>query len=122
MTFYEIRVKVHLSDQNGAPLLDAEGAPVSYEVTHMRQKDELKALVGDGQARVSVSLSEKMSGPYGYSSINVSVTVTMNCDQSVEYVRKAEEAALQECLGFLDTAVDTGYASLTSHLARYIKD
>jgi len=79
-----------------------QGRELCFEVNmNSPQKDRLKALVGDGLARVSVSVSEKVSGP-DYSSMSISVTVTMTCDQNEKTVATAREEALGECLTFLD--------------------
>lgn len=118
----EIKILADFKDRDGAPLLDSEGASVSYKRSVVRTKDEIKMLIGDANARVSVSLSETVPGPYGYSNLKVSVTVTLNCDQNQKTIEQAENAALQECIAFLDTSVDTGYALLTSHLKRHLGD
>lgn len=85
--------------------LTHNGRDLCFEVNMQEpndNKDKFKVLVGDALSRVSVSVSEKISGP-SYSSMSISVTVTLTCDQSEKILAESRELALGECLGFIDT-------------------
>lgn len=85
-----------MTETNGRPftisvvLRSEDGQSLSYEgdiEMSAQQKNDLKALIGDGQAKVTVSreYSDKNYGNGG----SVFVAVTLTCDQSPEGVEAA---------------------------------
>ena len=82
----------------------------------MVEKDQYKAILGDGNARVSVGFDENIGDPNSYSSVKVRVNVTITCDQNRGTIQKAQEMAFQECVAFSDDAVKKGFDVLIAHL------
>lgn len=79
--------------------------------------DEYKSLVGDGGAKVSVSVGEKVGAPQ-YSSVSLMCSVSMVCDQDTAVISKAQTAAFEECVAFIDAHVDVAYDMLEIHVNR----
>lgn len=102
-----------------------EGVPVSIEVDMKEpsdaNRDRLKKLLGDCQARTSVSVSEKVSGP-DYSSVSMNVTVTLSCDQSDKALAEAQEIALSECLVFIDAHILDTHGMLMKHVKQALEN
>lgn len=93
---------------------DVTYTQVTYEVPeHM--KDKYKQLLGDMQARVSMSVDEKIGGP-GYSSVGVHAAVTLSCNQDEESIKKASELAFAEAMRLVDEKVVYTYEVLLGHL------
>lgn len=99
---------------DGYPLNDIGDTPVSWERTIVRQKDKFKKILGDAQARCSVTISERI-GAANYSSVSMSTTVTLSCNQDSKTIQEAEEMALAEALAFTDDNIVTAYRMLEQH-------
>ena len=112
-----IHVAQVICDHEGNLIADH---PFSWEQT--MAKDKYKALLGDGNARVSMSMSEKMGGPYGYSSVSINVSVSVNCNQDENTIAKAQDAAFTEVALGLDTWFEKAHKILNSHLAQFYSD
>lgn len=112
----EIEATIHVCDMAGE-LIDRIGDLVISREMSM-SKDTYKALLGDGSANVRVGLSEKMGGPYGYSSVRLDVSVSIRCDQSSDAISAAQTAAYNECLAFMDNHLTNTYALLKDHLEK----
>ena len=95
---------------------------LSWERTHTVMSDSLKALLGNGKARVSVSLSEKISGPVGYSSVSTNVSVTFSCNQDEDTVNAASAAAFEQAVAVTDEIFPKAMQLLEAHLQRYVQD
>ena len=100
-------INVEVRDKVGA-VRKVAGLPATFTQTHYITQehpmaDEFKKLLGDGNARVSVGVDERFSGPSGtYSSASVRVNITLNCDQSKDTIDKAAELAFEYASDFLD--------------------
>ena len=114
----ERRIYVTLRDAHGNPIAMIGDTVVSYTRTEMKQKDDYQKLLGDGNARVSVGLGEKIGGPYGYSSVDVRVNVTLTCNQDEGTLTNAAHLAFRECVAVVDDIVDKSMVMLRSHLER----
>lgn len=88
----------------------------------VRNKDEYRDILGDGSARVSVSLGEKVGGPYGYSNVMINVTTTLGCNQDEETVARAHALAFQQNVQVLDDHFQTAYQLLEAHLSRHYRE
>lgn len=120
MNGYElIEADIEIIDHQGKVIIEVDGQQASRKVQIMRTNDRLKAILGDANARVNVSLSESIGGPYGYSNVKISVSVTLACDQNAESVTKAQQFCLDSCSEFLESNVGFAHKQLTDHLARY---
>lgn len=106
----EIETLVIGPDENPIP----EG---SQRIT-MVKPDKYKELVGDGNARTSITVAETIDGPRRFTSVRISCTVTLNCNQSADSIEQAKAAAFEECVVFIDEHVYKAYAVLTAHLER----
>lgn len=94
----------------------ASGEPISWERREVKKSDKYKKIYGDGNARVNVGLSETLGGPYGFSSVQVRVSVSVSCNQDVETVREAEGMLLADCMAFVDDTMTTAHDMLCTHL------
>ncbi len=117
-----IHVEVNVLDDDGQTVSMVGDEYASYEGTVVRNRDEFKKILGDGNARVSVSLSERMGGPYGYSSVSTNVTVTLNCNQDAATIRKAQEMAFGEAAGFTEDCFGKAMDMLRHHLSQHYRD
>jgi hypothetical protein len=94
--------------------IDGEDATYT-EIENLR--DKYKVLLGDGQARVSLGVDERVSGPHGtYSSVSVRVSVTLSCDQSEEGISKASDLAIRKASSLLDQHLPIAVRKLRRHL------
>lgn len=108
-------VEVEMFDRHG-PVRTVDGLPATYQQVHY-MKDEFKALLGDAQARISIGLDERFSGPSGtYSSASVRVNVTLSCDQSKEKIEQATQMAFDYASDFLDRHAVPTARLLNKHL------
>lgn len=110
----EIEATIHVCDRAGELIDTVGGVLFSREMS--MSKDTYKALLGDGSAGVRIGLSEKIGGPYGYSSVRLDVSVSIRCDQSQEGIEAAQVAAYNECLAFMDNNLTNTYKMLRDHL------
>ncbi len=117
-----IHVEVTVLDPSEQLIAEHDNEIVSYERTAVIQKDKYKKILGDSNARVSVSFSERMGGAYGYSSVSTNVTVTINCNQDTNTIRKAQEMAFEEAVGFTEDCFGKAVHMLNAHLNRYYTD
>jgi hypothetical protein len=83
--------------------------------------DTLKALLGDGKARVRQEITETLGGAR-YSSVKVSTSIEVSCGQSTETIRKAAREALAEVQLLNDEAVLLAWEGLQEHLRQVHKD
>lgn len=111
-----LEATVEAFDQHGNLIEKVNDQQVSRKVQLMRQNDQMKALMGDGQARVSIGLDEHIGGPYGYSGVKLRVNVTIACDQNVDTVTKAQGLALDQCMSFIEDNIKVTYDLLCAHL------
>lgn len=110
-----------LVNNDGDLVAEVGDKPASWERTIVRHKDEYKKIIGDGNARVSVTLSERIGAEH-YSSCSVSATVTLTCNQDQETIQRAEKMALNEGLAFLDEHVPVAWELLTQHQLLLYRD
>jgi hypothetical protein len=120
MRYPNAHLEIVVRDDNGDVIDKVGDEFASWERT-IFMKDKFRQLIGDSGARVSISVSERIGGPYGYSSVSVNVTVTLSCDQNVATVREAEQQAFQEAAGFADENIEKAYAMLEAHLEKLVK-
>jgi hypothetical protein len=93
-----IHIAVETKGANGEIINEVGGEPASWDRTIVSHKDKFKQLLGDGGARVSMTLNERMGGSHGYSGVSTSVTVTLTCNQSEKTIRQAADLAFEECV------------------------
>ena len=108
-----IHVEVDVNN-DGDPLYEVNGKPASWERTIVRQKDEFKKILGDGNARTSITVSERVGAEH-YSSCSISCTVTLTCNQDKATIERAKEMALNEGLAFLDENIPVAWNMLDTH-------
>lgn len=114
-------VTVTTFDHNG-DVVDSIGEhDTTYEETIILAKDKFKQLLGDNNARVSISVSSKMGGPYGYSAVSVNCSVTLSCNQDDETIQKAKMMAFQEDISFLDETMGHCMRLLNAQLAEHYR-
>ena len=118
LAILESRVDVTVRGVDGEVIDRVGDTAFSYTRSEMKQKDEYQKLLGDGNARVSVGLGEKIGGPYGYSSVDVRINTTLTCNQDEETVRTAGHLAFRECVAVVDDIIDNSMLMLKSHLER----
>ena len=81
--------------------------------------DPYAAFNSDGPAEVEIGVTETLSGPQNtYSSINVSVRVSMRCDQTKEQIEAAKQLLFAEGLKALSHYIDPHYEQLLQHLQK----
>jgi len=111
----EIVQIVEVLDDNRDPLLDL--CVKTYFTTrdlHM-DKDKFEALLtGNKTAKVRREISETIGGP-GYSSIKVSTSIEVACDQREASIRTAAEALIQECTYLNEDGILKAYEGLRLH-------
>lgn len=76
---------------------------------------------GNKTARVRREITETIGGPH-YSSIKVSTSIEVTCDQSEKVIRKAAEVALAEASILNENAVFEAYKGLMAHLKTLPKE
>lgn len=106
---------------NGQEIGTSRGNDVSYTNTYYESelmKDKYKALIGDGQMRVSIGVDEKIGGPH-YSSVSVRVNITASCDQNADTARALQEELFQDAQIFLDGHIEHGMKMLDGHLRAF---
>jgi hypothetical protein len=114
-----------MHDSKGEQIFsDGSDAPMgSWEESMVvRKKDAFKKLLGDGNSRVSMALSERMSGPYGYSSVNVNVSITVTCNQDEDTIEEAAHLAFEEAVAISDDVFPKAMMLLEEHLKKYVDD
>lgn len=112
----EIHVSVETCDRYGDLCTDIN---LTWEATmqHTKAKETFSQFAGDGKAKVSISLSEKIGGPQ-YSSVSVMVTVSLTCNQDEETINKAAGAAHTHTISLLDSYIEDALDGLHAHLER----
>lgn len=114
-----IEASVEITDPDGNVIVDVDGQSASRKVQIMRENDRYKRILGDANAKINVNLSESIGGPYGYSSVKISVSVTLSCDQNTDSVQSAQKYCLDECVEFIESNISLAYQMLTDHLKRH---
>lgn len=114
-------VVVETLDHRGDVVDSINGVDTSYEQEVALAKDKFKQLIGDANARTSVSVSSKMGGPYGFSSVSVSCSVTLTCNQDDKTIQEAKMAAFQEAVGFIDVTMPHCMALLNAQLEEHYR-
>lgn len=110
-----LTVVVEVTDRAGM-VRKVCGLPATYTQTHY-MTDEFKKLLGDQNARVSVGLDERFSGPSGtYSSASVRVNLTLNCGQDKKTIEEATKMAFDYASDFLDRHAVPAVKLLNRHL------
>ncbi len=117
----QTRVDVDVKDTDGNTIDSVGNEKASYTRTEVKEKDEYQKILGDGNARVSVGLDEKIGGP-GYSSVGIRINVGINCNQDCETIEKAYGLAFRECVTIMDEIVDKSIQMLRSHIQRNSDD
>lgn len=112
----EIRIAVETRDAYGDVIPDIE---CTWEATmqDIKAKTSLASYLGDGNAKVSVSLSEKIGGPR-YSSTSVMVTVSLACNQDHDTVDKAAKAAHVHAVSLLDSFLEDALPLMHAHIEK----
>lgn len=96
--------------------------PYSWEQTMTKDSDSYKKLIGDGNAKVAISINERIGGPYGYSSVGVNILVTVTCNQDENTIRAAEKLAFNEVAEAMDSYLPKAHQILCAHLGELYKD
>lgn len=118
-----IEADIELCDERGNVIVQVGGQDASRKVQIMRTNDKYKAILGDANAKVNVNLSESIGGPYGYSNVKISVSVTLSCDQNADSMQMAKQYCLDECLDFLQSNIGVAYEMLNDHLKmHYVRE
>lgn len=109
---YTIRASVETRDLAGNVIDDVES---SWEATmttkHPTKHDALASLLGDGKAKVEVTLSDKVGGP-AYSSTTVYVTITLSCNQDEKTVMRAASEAQTMAASLLSEYIEDASKTL----------
>lgn len=75
--------------------------------------DVYKTLIGDGDAKVSISVNAKVNGPQNtYSTINVMATIALRCGQNKETVELATDLATEDATRAVEDAMPMAKAML----------
>lgn len=111
----EIVQVVEVFGEDGAPLQDL-CKKLRFSEEHLQMsKDRFAALMaGDGRAKVRREIGETIGGP-GYSSVRVSTSIEICCDQNSAAIQKAAEAIYQECVYLNEDGVLQAYEGLLNH-------
>jgi len=114
-----IEAEVEIRDDRGELVTSVGGEDASRRVQMMRPSEKYRSLLGDANSKVNVNLSESLGGPYGYSSVKLSVSVTLTCNQDPDTIQLAKQYCMDECLDFLDGNIGAAYKMLNDHLKRH---
>lgn len=111
----EIVQMVEVWDDNGDPLVDLCGKLYLTE-KELFMSDKFSALLtgGNKTAKVRREIGETIGGP-GFSSIRVSTSIEVTCDQSEPIIKQAAQAALAEAAILNEEGVMQAYAGLLAH-------
>lgn len=105
---------VEVFDLRGNALLDhCTQSQLTEEQLYMA--DTFKVLVGDGKARVKREITETLGGPR-YSSVKVSTSIEVTCDQSRDTIQKAALEVFAEAQILNDEAVELAWSKLQEHI------
>lgn len=111
----EIIQLVEVWGDDGGPLEDLCVKFYFTEKDLYMSADKFQALlVGTKTTRVRREVSETIGGP-GYSSIKVSTSIEVACDQSEALIKKAADAILQECFLLNEDGVMKAFEGLKMH-------
>jgi len=120
--YLERRTFVTVRDRDGEEIKYIGDVMASHTKTEVKTGDLYAEVYGNGAARVSVGLGEKIGGPYGYSSVDVRVNVTLTCNQDEETLTRAAHLAFRECVSVTDDIIDKSMTMLKHHLERNYED
>lgn len=112
---HEIVQLVEVWDDAGDPITDL---CVKFYMTEkdLYMADKFTALItgGNKTAKVRREISETVGGP-GYSSIKVSTSIEVTCDQSEPVIKEAAQVALAEASILNEDGVMKAFAGLLDH-------
>lgn len=110
----EIVQIVEVLGEDGVPL-EHLCRKLYFTTEHLHMKDRLEALINhDGRAKVRREIGETIGGP-GYSSVRVSTSIEICCDQNSEVIQKAAAAIYQECVYLNEDGILQAYEGLLNH-------
>ena len=106
---------VEVFGEDGEPIKDL-CTKLRFSEEHLQMsKDRFAALsAGDGRARVRREIGETIGGP-GYSSVRVSTSIEICCDQNSAAIQKAAAAIYQECVYLNEDGILQAYEGLLNH-------
>jgi len=107
---------VEVWDADGVPILDLCFKKYFTE-DELYMADAFKPLVGDGKARVRREITETLGGPR-YSSVKVSTSIEITCDQSKDKIEKAAREAYAEAQILNDEALELAWDRLGQHIEK----
>lgn len=115
---YQATVSVEIKD--GKRTLYTIGSSIAtYQDTHyespMGNKEKYKDLLGDGNARVSIGMDERIAGPH-YSSVSIRVNISINCDQTESSIKEASDLLTKEAMAYLEGHYEVAVERLRQHL------
>lgn len=111
----EIVQLVEVWDGDGEPIADL---CVKFYMTEkdLYMADKFTALItgGNKTAKVRREISETIGGP-GYSSVKVSTSIEVTCDQSEPVIKEAAQLVLAEASILNEEGITQAYAGLLAH-------
>jgi hypothetical protein len=110
----EIVQWVEAWDADGEPILDlCYQSYLTEEQLYMA--DVFKSLSGDGKAKIRREITETLGGPR-YSSIKVTTSIELTCDQSQPVIRRAAKEAMAEVQILNEEALTVSWEKLREHV------
>jgi hypothetical protein len=111
----EIVQYIEVWDYGGDPILHL-CTQTYFTEEQLYMADVLKALTGDGKAKVRRELAETLGGPH-YSSVRVTTSIEVTCDQSTHVVKRAAREVFAELQILNEDALEKAWAGLQKHVA-----
>jgi len=112
---FEIIQLVEVWDVEGEPVEELSSKSYLTEKDLYMSADKFASLTaGNKLARVRREISESIGGP-GYSSIRVSTSIEVACDQHEASIKAAAEATIAECTILNEEAILKAYDGLKAH-------
>lgn len=112
---FEIIQLVEVWDVEGEPIEELCSKSYLTEKDLYMSTDKFASLTaGNKLARVRREISEKIGGP-GYSSIQVSTSIEVACDQHETSIKAAAEATMAECAILNEEAILKAFEGLKAH-------
>lgn len=111
----EIIQLVEVWDREGDPILELSQKRYLTTEDLSMSADKFNALLtGTKTAKVKREVSETIGGP-GYSSVKVSTSIEVTCDQSEKSIKDAAKHCLAECAILNEEAVLGAFEALLDH-------